>query len=303
MLILLLTAALGLFSSNGQITGTIVEARTGAPLAAVLVKVQSTGQQAFSDVDGKFEIADVPIGSQTLLVSVVGYGLVRRDVTVSGTDAVDVTIPVNEGASTYVEEVSVGGSRFREAEPGVASQSVLGSREILALRGLVADDPFRAVQVLPGVTHRRRLPRRVRGSRARSRSNIGISIDGVDSPLLFHTVRGVQDTGSLALINSDILESASLLAGPHPQRLNSHLGSRLDFTTRDGSRERLTVRGMVSASAASTVLEGPIGGNKNASWMVVDSQKLHRLAAAADRLDHGYDVRIHGRPGEGHDSI
>ena len=122
--------------------------------------------------------------------------------------------------------------------------------------------------------------------------NIGISIDGVDSPLLFHTVRGVQDTGSLALINSDILESAALLAGPHPQRLNSHLGSRLDFTTRDGSRERLTVRGMVSASAASTVLEGPLGANKNASWMFVDSQELHRLAAAADRFDHGHDVWV-----------
>jgi len=258
--------ALLLSVDTGKITGTIVEARTGAPLAAVLVKVQSNGQQAFSDADGKFEINDVSVGPQTLLVSVVGYGLVRREVTVSGTDAVDVTIAVNEGASTYVEEVSVGASRFREAEPGVASQSVLGSREILALRGLVADDPFRAVQVLPGVSTGDdfRAEFAVRGL---GPGNIGISIDGVDSPLLFHTVRGVQDTGSLALINSDILESAALLAGPHPQRLNSHLGSRLDFTTRDGSRERLTVRGMFSASAASTVLEGPIGANKNASWL------------------------------------
>jgi len=262
--VLILAALLSI--DTGKITGTIVEARTGVPIAAVLVKVQSTGQQGFSGADGKFEIVDVPVGPQTLLVSVVGYGLVRREVTVSVTYVVDVTIPVNEGASTYVEEVSVGGSRFREAEPGVASQSVLGSREILALRGLVADDPFRAVQVLPGVTTGDdfRAEFAVRGL---GPGNIGISIDGVDSPLLFHTVRGVQDTGSLALINSDILESASLLAGPHPQRLNSHLGSRLDFTTRDGSRERLTVRGMVSASAASTVLEGPLGGGKNASWM------------------------------------
>jgi hypothetical protein len=264
-LTLLLVAAFAFTQQTGVITGTVVEARTGAPLAAVLVKVQSTGQQAFSDGDGKFTIKDVPIGSQTLLVSVVGYGLVRRDVTVSGTDAVDVTIPVNEGASTYVEDVSVGGSRFREAEPGVATQSVLGSREILALRGLVADDPFRAVQVLPGVSTGDdfRAEFAVRGL---GPGNIGISIDGVDSPLLFHTVRGVQDTGSLALINSDILESASLLAGPHPQRLNSHLGSRLDFTTRDGSRDRLRVRGLLSASAASTVLEGPAGSS--ATWLV-----------------------------------
>jgi len=78
----------------------------------------------------------------------------------------------------------------------------------------------------------------------------------------------VQDTGSLGLINSGILESATLMAGPHPQRLASHLGSRLDFTTRDGSRERLVVRGLLSASAASTVMEGPLGSGQKASWLV-----------------------------------
>ena len=148
---LLLAATLVFSHQTGKITGTVIEARTGAPLAAVLVKVQSTGQQAFSDADGVFEITDVPVGPQTVLVSVVGYGLVRRDVTVDGTNAVNVTIPVSEGASTYVESVSVGGSVFREGERGVATQSVLGSRELLALRGLIADDPFRAVQMLPGV--------------------------------------------------------------------------------------------------------------------------------------------------------
>jgi hypothetical protein len=265
--LLLVAVLLSPFADTGRITGTIVEARTGAPLAAVLVKVQSTGQQAFSDEAGKFEIADVPVGTQTLLVSVVGYGLVRRDVTVSVTDVVDITIPVAEGASTYVEDVAVSASPFREAEPGASSQSVLGSRELMALRGLVADDPFRAVQVLPGVATGDdfRAEFAVRGL---GPSNIGISIDGVDSPLLFHTVRGVQDTGTLGLINSDILESASLLSGPHPQRLNSHSGARLDFTTRDGSRERLTVRGMLSASASSTVWEGPLGSRKKASWLV-----------------------------------
>lgn len=32
----------------------------------------------FSDADGNFEIPDIAAGSQTLLISVVGYGLVRR---------------------------------------------------------------------------------------------------------------------------------------------------------------------------------------------------------------------------------
>lgn len=262
----LLAATLVFSHQTGKITGTVIEARTGAPLAAVLVKVQSTGQQAFSDADGVFEITDVPVGPQTVLVSVVGYGLVRRDVTVDGTNAVNVTIPVSEGASTYVESVSVGGSVFREGERGVATQSVLGSHELLALRGLIADDPFRAVQMLPGVATGDDF-RAEFALRGLGPGHTGISVDGVDSPLLYHTVRGVQDTGSLALINSDILESATLLAGPHPQRLNTHLGSRVDFTTRDGSRERLAVRAMVSASAATTVWEGPVGASRQGSWL------------------------------------
>ncbi len=251
---------------TGGVTGTVVEARTGVPLAAVLVRVQSTGQQAFSDADGRFEIVGVPSGPQVVLVSVVGFGLVRRDVAVAAGEAVDVRIAVAEGASTYVEDVAVTGTASATGSRGCQPVR-LGSRDLLALRGLVADDPFRAVQVLPGVATGDdfRAEFAVRGL---GPSNIGIAVDGVDSPLLFHTVRGVQDTGSIGLINSDIIESATLFAGVHPQRLGSHLGSRLDFTTRDGSRERLTVRGLLSASAASTVWEGPLGRSKRASWLV-----------------------------------
>ncbi len=233
----------------------------------MLVKVESTGQQGLTDADGRFEIMDVPSGPQTVLISVVGYGLVKRDVTVVAGEAVEVTIPVAEGASGYVEEVSVGAPLFRQAESGVASQSVLGSRDLLALRGVIADDPFRAVQVLPGAATGDdfRAEFAVRGH---GPQHVGIAVDGIDSPLLFHTVRGVEDTGSLALINSDILDSATLLSGPYPQRTGAHLGARLDFTTRDGARDRLTARALVSGTAASTVWEGPLGNATRGAWLV-----------------------------------
>ncbi|MEO8680173.1 MAG: TonB-dependent receptor [Vicinamibacterales bacterium] len=250
---------------TGTVTGHVVEARTGAPLAAVLVKVQSTGQQALSDADGRFEIPDVPAGPQTLLVSVVGYGLVRRDVAVVADRPVDVTIPVAEGASGYVEEVQVGASRFRQAEAGVASQQVLGSRDLLALRGVIADDPFRAVQVMPTVATGDDFQAEF-AVRGHGPAHVGIALDGIDTPLLFHTVRAVGDTGSLALINSDILDAATLLSGAYPQMMGSHLGSRLEFTTREPARDRLTARVLVSGTAATTVWEGPAGSR--AGWMV-----------------------------------
>ncbi len=144
---------------------------------------------------------------------------------------------------------------------------MLGSRELLALRGLVADDPFRAVQVLPGVATGDdfRAEFAVRGL---GPSNIGISIDGVDSPLLFHTVRGVQDTGSLGLINSDILESATLLAGPASAapEFAPRLAARFHHARRfaraaHGARHGERIGGQHGLGRAARI-------GKNASWLV-----------------------------------
>jgi hypothetical protein len=253
--------------SFATIRGHVIEAVTGTPLAAVLVQVESTGQRVISDETGRFTIEKVPLGPQTLLVSAIGFGLVRRDVIATAGEDAFVTLTVSGGASTYVEDVSVTASRFRETQPAVASQAVLGSRELLALRGVIADDPFRAVQVLPGVAagDDYRADFAVRGL---GPYHVGLAIDDVDSRLLFHTVRGVRDTGSLALINSDILEEATLLSGAHPQKLGSHLGARLDFRTRDGARDRLHVRALVSGSATTGVVEGPLGDGSRGSWLL-----------------------------------
>ena len=254
----MLVAALVLFLGTGTVVGIVVEARTGQPLAAVLIRVQATGQQAISDGDGRFEIADVPAGSQTLLVSVVGYGLTQRAIEVKSDEAVDVTLAVSEGASTYVESVIVNAPAFREAEAGVSAQAVLGSRDLLALRGVVADDPVRAVQALPEVATGDDFSAEF-AVRGLGPEHTGIAIDGVDTPLLFHTVRGVNDTGSIALINTDVLESATLVAGAYPQKAGAHLGARLDFTTRDGARDRARARSMLGVTAVTGVFEGPLG--------------------------------------------
>ena len=202
----------------GTIRGNVVQARTGVALAAVQVQVQSSSQRAHSDDQGRFELAGVPAGKQVLLVSVVGYGLVRRDVVVAADAVVELTIPVAEGASTYVEEVtvtgqSIPGSRKRRAEPiGAGKPRPAGASRPAGRRSLAcrADAPRRG--------DRRRLPGGVRGARPGAAAS-RLSIDGIDSPLLFHTVRGVEDGGSLALINSDVLESASIVVGARPQRL------------------------------------------------------------------------------------
>src|SRR4026209_2374780 len=135
----------------GGISGRVVDARTGAGIDKVLVLVENGGPSTQTDAAGAFRLPAVSAGPHKLYVSVVGYILVRRDVQVTAGAVVDVTIPLSEGTRTYTEPVTVSADRFRTADPGVASQQVLGSADIQNLRGVLADDPLRAVPVLPGV--------------------------------------------------------------------------------------------------------------------------------------------------------
>jgi hypothetical protein len=266
----------------GVVTGHVLDARTGAGLEKVLVLVEPGGPSTQTAADGAFRLPDVPAGPQRLYVSTVGYILVRREVVVPSGTAVDLTIPLSEGTGTYTETVTVAADRFRPAEPGVASQQVLGSADIQNLRGVLADDPLRAVQVLPGVATGDDLRSEfsVRGS---DFTHMNMTVDGFSTPFLLHTVRAVEDrssSGSVAMINSDILEDVTLLNGGYAQRYGNRTGAELDFRLREGSRERRQARVAVSGTSASIVGEGPIGAARRGSWLVTARQSYLQLLVA-----------------------
>jgi len=263
----------------GAISGRIVDARTGAGIEKVLVLVEDGGPSTQSDATGAFRVAPVTPGPRHLYVSVVGYILVRREVQVPAGGTLDLTIPLSEGTGTYTESVIVSADRFRAAEPGVASQQILGSADIQNLRGVLADDPLRAVQVLPGVAAADDLRSEfsVRGSPF---THLNMTVDGFSTPFLLHTVRAIEDqsaSGSVAMINSDILENVTLLNGSYAQRYGDRTGAEVDFRLREGSRERRQTRVAVSGTSASVVVEGPIGGSKRGSWLVTARQSYLQL--------------------------
>ena len=179
----------------------------------------------------------------------------------------DLTIALSEGTGTYSETVNVAGERFREQEKSVPAQQTLGSAEIQNLRNLLTNDPMRAIQVLPGVTTGDdfRSEFAVRGSPF---SRMNFTFDGIPTSFLLHTVQQVQDGGSIAMVNGDILDGITLLNGSYPQRYGNRLGAELDFHMREGSRDRTQVRVGVSGTDASVVVEGPLGHAKAGSWLV-----------------------------------
>ena len=265
LLVLILSASQ---AASGSLRGRVLDAENAAPLAGVLVAVENGGAATHTDADGRFELV-VPAGRQRLFVSLVGYALVRKEVD-AATVGPDLTVRLAPGTGTYSESVTVAAAPFAPVEPAVPAQHVLGSAELQDLRGVLADDPIRAVQVLPGVVAGDDLRSEftVRGSPF---SHLNLTVDGFATPYILHTVRAIEDysaSGSVAMINSDILQEVVLFSGGYPQRFGNRTGAEIDFRLREGSRERTLGRLAVSGTNASTVIEGPLGRARRGSWLV-----------------------------------
>jgi hypothetical protein len=136
----------------GTIRGRVVDARTGTPLPGVVVDLQGTSARTVTAADGTFQLDDVPHGSQVLFVSIVGYALARPSVDVRERETTEVTVPLADGTGAYTEVVTVTADAFRRQDAAAPAQQTLTSGDLQDLRGVLADDPFRAVQALPGVT-------------------------------------------------------------------------------------------------------------------------------------------------------
>ncbi len=278
----LLAAATGAAqSATGSISGVVVDAGSGAPLARARVSLDGVrGRRTLTNAHGRFLLADLPAGKGVLEVSLIGFALVRRDVDIPVAGTLDLTLPLAEGTGTYTEDVEVTAAAAAR-ETGVASQIAIGSADIEELRSTLTEDPMRAVQTLAGVGGSDDY-RSDFSIRATPFSHLGVTLDGIPGALLVHTVRQARDTGSLAMLNSDVLEGASVLFGSYPQRYGNRTGSQVDFRMREGSRARRQVRVAVSAIAASAVAEGPLGAARRGSWLVTARKSyidwlIHRI--------------------------
>lgn len=159
------------------------------------------------------------------------------------------------------ESVTVVGPAAGQPEAGVPAQIAITRDELAMLRSVTFDDPVRTLQQLPGVatSDELRAELSVRGSPFRQ---VGLVLDEVKSRLLVHTVRGVEQTGSVALLNADLIEAATLTPGAGPQRFGNTVGAELGIRTRAGQQDGFHGRAMASAVAATGYVEGPIGSDR-----------------------------------------
>lgn len=279
VLLLLCGALLSPDDPAAAVQGRVVDAQTGEPIAKAAVAVRDTQRETVTDAGGRFRLADLPAGSVEIVVTTVGYGLAQRMAAVGGPD---VEIRLAQEGLRRSEEVAVTTPAFDPPDLAAPSAQVLSGTELKNLSNVLVDDPLRSVQSLPGVAASDEFEATfaVRGT---GFENTGLYIDGVLMSAPFHTIRDVNDGFSLTLVNGDVVDSITLLAGSGPARYGDRTGSVLGLKLREGSREEFFGRASLGATGLYATLEGPLGGGKKTSWLL--SARKSYLDYVLDRLE------------------
>ena len=103
VILLLITSNLLYSGSSGKIVGKVVDAETGEALIGVNVIVLGTNRGAATDVEGFYQIINIPPGVYNIKFSAIGYNTLQVNKV-----KVRVDLTTNVDAKLNVEAINVG---------------------------------------------------------------------------------------------------------------------------------------------------------------------------------------------------
>ena len=248
-----------LLAQIGVITGSIVDHDTNDPIIAANVVVEGTHIGAATNEQGKFRITRVPVGNQSLRVTVIGYEtVVRSDIMINPVKPVVVDFKLKPSVIEF-GEITVRPQYFTERSDKLISTQSQSNEEIRRLPGGF-EDVVRAISILPGVAQPQsgRNDLIVRGGAPSENLYV---IDGLEVPNINHFGTQGASGGPISFINLDFVSSTTFSSGGFGVRYGDRLSSVLSLNLRDGRKDRFGGKGTISASQFGLNLEGPVGNN------------------------------------------
>jgi len=256
----------------------VLDALTLAPIVGATITVAGREGSFLTDAGGLAGLASAGASSLEVAITAAGYVALRTSVQARA-DRTAVELSLAPEALRRSEEVAV--SARGEGEAATPGARVLAGAELASLANVLADDPLRAVQSLPGVAAADDFGATF-AVRGLGFANVGLYVDGVLMSAPFHTVRDVNDGFSLTLLNSNVVRSLSLISAGAPAAYGDRAGAVVSVATREGSREQFVGHASLALTGLQATLEGPLGGRKT-TWLA--SARKSYVDYVLERLD------------------
>lgn len=260
-----------------DVKGVVLNAESGEKLEKVTLYLSGAPHRTVTGADGSFVLPDVRPGRYLLVASAVGFGLLKKEIEVAAAEILELEILLHPG-TRLAEELTVTGKQ----EPGTE----LDAAEIHRLKSVLADDPIRALQQLPGVIAGDDFNSGV-ALQGSGFDRVGILLDGVPVYAFLHTMQGAKDSGSTTLLSADLIEEVDLVRGGTSAEWGGNSAGFLRLRTRSGNTLRWRNLLSVSGTSALIVSEGPVG---KGSWIA--SARKSYMDWIVRRIDPRLDLNF-----------
>lgn len=254
------------------IRGRVVDAESRYPVYLAQVAIQGSlpSIAAETDEEGRFTLASVPIGRQTLAVAAMGYERYTSAplILVSGKELV-VEIELRPSISELKDVVVKAGAADKERlnnEMTVMSARAFDS-ELAARFAGSRNDPARMATNFAGVSGANdgRNDIIIRGN-----SPIGLlwRLEGIDIPSPNHFNSFGSTGGPVSMLNNNVLSKSDFITSAFPAMYGNALSGVFDLSLRNGNDAKHEFIGQIGFNGFELGAEGPINKATHSSYLI-----------------------------------
>ena len=241
---------------TGTFTGTITDRDTKHPLPGANVILEGTEMGAATDINGRFEIRNVPVGSYAIRVHMIGYKSQARANVHSLSNRPGVVNVALEPTVLTGSDIVVSAGYFEKVKDAATSVRSVDFEEIRS-DPVGAHDILSMMQSLPSVVSGADQTNEIIVRGGAPGENLFV-MDHLDIPYPVHYPQQGAGGGPVTMVNTDFIERIDFFAGSFPSRYGDKLSSVMDVTVREGSRESHESKISFDMAGFGASFEGPM---------------------------------------------
>ena len=275
LLIITVFASTTIFSQGISLTqvikGTIVDEQSGSVLhnASVILEGGNNPKTDISDSSGNFKLKNVPVGRQTIRITLIGYEeAVVRNIEVTSSKEVVLEIRLREKIKKLDEVVIKAGKQKSKAinEAALVSARQFSMDEAVRYAG-TRNDPSRMAQNFAGVSggNDARNDIIIRGN---SPAGILWRMEGIDIPNPNHYSTLGSTGGPVTILNTNTLKNSDFLTSAFPAQYGNAVAGVFDLRMRNGNNEKYEFLGQAGFNGFEFGAEGPLSKVAKSSFLI-----------------------------------
>ncbi len=275
-ILLILGICKSLMGQTGSLRGFVTDRSTEAPLVGVNIMVDGTHLGAATDINGHYDIPDIPAGTYNITFEMMGYETRQK-----------LNLPINPDKSTRLdvklspqslkgETVVVTGKTFTKSLDATVSDMNLDFTELMNDPGS-AMDVQRMMQALPSVVSGNDQNNEIIVRGGNPGENLFL-LDNIEIPNPNHFGQQGSGGGPIGMIDPLFLQEVDFYAGAFPARFGGKASSVMNIKLKEGSRDAFHAVMDMGMAGIGANLNGPINDGKGAYMVGAHKSYLDLIA-------------------------